>query len=167
MAVGFTGKFDQKVDGKGRVSVPARMRRIVEAGDPDWDSEKGGTVYLVFGSHLDGNVQGYTASEFDRLTTRIMKLKRNNPKRKQLQRVFLTQSIDMTVDPAGRAVLPPAVREKLEIGASGAPLLFTGMGDMFEIWVKDTYLEKIEPALEEADDEDTLMAALDDLEDDE
>ena len=36
------------------------MRRVIEGGDPTWDTEKGGPFHLVFGSHLKGYVQGYT-----------------------------------------------------------------------------------------------------------
>ena len=35
MAEAFRGEFNQKVDGKARVSIPAPFRRVLEAGDPD------------------------------------------------------------------------------------------------------------------------------------
>ncbi|MEM9123456.1 MAG: MraZ N-terminal domain-containing protein, partial [Pseudomonadota bacterium] len=34
----FRGEFDQRVDGKGRMSIPASFRRVLEQGDPNWSS---------------------------------------------------------------------------------------------------------------------------------
>jgi len=34
----FRGEAENKVDNKGRVSIPAAFRRILEEGDPDWSS---------------------------------------------------------------------------------------------------------------------------------
>ena len=36
MARRFRGEIVQKVDGKGRVSIPAAFRRVLEQGDPEW-----------------------------------------------------------------------------------------------------------------------------------
>ena len=35
----FRGESHHKVDAKGRVSIPASFRRVLEAGDPNWQSD--------------------------------------------------------------------------------------------------------------------------------
>ena len=44
----FRGESVHKVDQKGRVSVPASFRRVIEEGDPDW----GAGVNPVSYTHL-------------------------------------------------------------------------------------------------------------------
>ena len=34
----FRGEAENKVDAKGRISIPAPFRRILEEGAPDWSS---------------------------------------------------------------------------------------------------------------------------------
>jgi len=144
VAVGFAGTYHQKVDGKGRVSVPLKMRRVIEGGDPDWDTEKGGTVHLVFGSHLKGYVQGYTVAQFARLEERILSLKESNPMRDRMQRMILGKSTPLDVDKSGRTILPKEIREKLGIDDAGMDLRYVGLGDRFEVWPAPDYVERVE-----------------------
>jgi Uncharacterized protein conserved in bacteria len=141
----FFGTYHQKVDGKGRVSIPLKMRRVIESGDPDWDSEKGGTLYLVFGAHLDGFVEGYTAEEFDRLTDEIINMEEDEEgTRDRYQRLILAKAMPLDVDKSGRAILSKEIREKLGIGEGGMDLLFTGLGDRMEIWPSSDYSQTVE-----------------------
>ena len=45
----FRGEFHQKVDGKGRVSIPAGFRRVLESQDPDWQTGKRPRFVIVYG----------------------------------------------------------------------------------------------------------------------
>ncbi len=154
MPLRFTGTYHQKVDGKGRVSVPLKMRRVIEGGDADWDSEKGGVAYIVYGSHLKGFVEGYTAEEFDKLTDEIIEMPEDDEgTRDRYQRLILAKSMPIDVDKAGRTILPKEIREKLGIGDGGLELRYTGLGDRFEIWPSEEYKEAVE------EDDEAWLAA--------
>ena len=47
----FRGEFHQKVDGKGRVSIPADFRRVLESGDPSWSDGKAPEFVIVYVDH--------------------------------------------------------------------------------------------------------------------
>ena len=52
MVLSFTGEHTQKVDGKGRMSIPADFRRVLESQDPDWTDGLNPRMYLLYGDHL-------------------------------------------------------------------------------------------------------------------
>jgi len=56
----FRGEIVQKVDGKGRVSIPAPFRRVLEAGDPDWTEGLRPELILVYGGQAQKYIEGYT-----------------------------------------------------------------------------------------------------------
>ena len=134
MSLRLTGTFRQKVDAKGRVSVPVRLRRVIEAGDDEFDTDTGSLMYLVYGVHLDGYVEGYTAEAFGELTDSIIEMEEDDEgTRDRYQRMILGKSMAVDVDKAGRTVLPKEIRDKLGIDGTGMDLAFSCLGDRFEI----------------------------------
>ena len=59
MTLGFTGEHTLKVDSKGRMSVPADFRRVLEAGDPDWTTGLQVGLYVIYGDHLKDSLHVY------------------------------------------------------------------------------------------------------------
>ena len=57
MVLSFTGEHTQKVDGKGRMSIPADFRRVLESQDPDWTDGLTPRMYLLYGEHLKKELQ--------------------------------------------------------------------------------------------------------------
>ena len=147
MPLHFAGTFTQKVDVKGRFSVPAKMRRVIESGDDEFDTDSGSNMYIVYGIHLEGYVEGYTAQGFADLVQRIVDMDEDDEgTRDRYQRKIISKSVPVVVDKAGRAVLPKEIRDKLGIGEAGMDLTFSGLGDRFEIRQAEQH------AIEEEDD---------------
>ena len=137
MVQSFTGEHTLKVDGKGRMSIPADFRRVLEAGDPDWAPGLSPRMYLLYGDHLKHQLHGYTVDEFDKVVAQINALPRGSANKKKLSRLIIGQSIKLEVDKDGRTVMPIKQREKL--GLSDGELVFSGLGDHFEIWKAETF----------------------------
>ncbi len=137
MALKFTGEHTQKVDGKGRMSVPADFRRVLEAGDPDWAAGLPMKCQVVYGDHLEARLQVYSVTEYDKVMARIEAMPDADPNKDHITHLMITQSEPLTVDKDGRAVLPLKRREKL--GLTEGMLSFRGRLSHFEIWKEEDY----------------------------
>lgn len=141
----FRGESQHKVDTKGRVSIPASFRRVLEAGDPNWKSGENPELVIVYGDHRRNYLECYTMDAIDEVDAKIDALGRGTMERKMLQRLFHGQSFPTNVDETGRLVLPAKLRQK--IGLEGEAF-FIAAGDTFQIWKPETY-ETEEKAREE------------------
>lgn len=149
----FRGEGLHKVDTKGRVSIPAHFRRVLEAGDPAWTEGKVPEFVIVYGDHRRKYLECYTIDAANEVDAKIDGMPRGSKERRMLEKLFNGQSLPTTVDDTGRIVLPAKLRQK--IGLSGEAY-FIASGDTFQIWNPETY-----DAQEEADE-----AWLDDMPDD-
>ena len=141
MARMFKGSYDLKVDPKGRVSIPAPFRRIIEAADPDFDpkdkTSKDRAVFSVgYGLAGKGFLEGFSVESLAGVHADMEALKRGSPARKTLEYLYLANVQDMQIDDNGRIVLPAAWREKMGLGEDAK---FVGYGNRFEIWSPETY----------------------------
>ena len=145
----FIGESHHKVDGKGRVSIPASFRRVLEAEDPEWVEGKNPQVVLVYGDEKRNFLECFTLVAIDKIHGKIEKLRRRDPRRLALQKLYLTNAMTTSVDETGRLVLSQKLRDK--IGLKGEAF-FAGIGESFEIWHPATYDEQGE-ALPDGDDD--------------
>ena len=143
MARRFRGEFVQKLDDKGRVSVPVAFRRVIEAGDPDWPESKQANFVLVYGDERRNFFECYTIEGADAIDERIEMLDEDSDERRDLEEFFNGFSLLMSVDDSGRIVIPERQREK--IGLSG-DAYFIAYGSTFQIWRKEDYDARSRPS---------------------
>ncbi len=136
MARRFRGESHHKVDAKGRVSIPALFRRVLEAGDPDWQSGQRPQLIIVYGDQRRNYLECYTIEAIDEVDRKIDKMPRGTVERRMLERMIHGQSLPTEVDGDGRLVLPQKLREKIGLGKEA---FFIASGDTFQIWKPDTY----------------------------
>jgi MraZ protein len=134
----FRGESTQKVDSKGRVSIPATFRRVIEASDPDWVEGRPANLVIVYGDERRAFLECYTMDAIAEVDEKIGSLKRGSPKRIYLERMFNGLSVDTSVDGTGRLVLPKKVRDKIGLDGDGEAF-FIASGDTFQIWKPKTY----------------------------
>ena len=127
----FRGESLHKVDAKGRVSVPAPFRRVLEEGDPDFSRGSSPNFVIVYGGVRGDCLEGYTISSISKVDKLISKLPRFSKDREMLERFINTQSTYMQLDETGRIVLSHRLKEKIGIGDEA---IFAGMGEKFQIW---------------------------------
>lgn len=158
----FRGESQHKVDAKGRVSIPASFRRVLEASDPNWKSGENPELVIVYGDHRRNYLECYTMEAIDDVDAKIDALPRGSMERKMLQRLFHGQSHPTNVDETGRLVLPNKLREKIGLDKEA---FFIAAGDTFQIWNPETYekeeLAKTEEWLEELPEDFDPLAFLD------
>ncbi len=145
MARRFRGESDHKVDTKGRVSIPASFRRVIEACDPEWHEGLPPRIIIVYGGATRDYLEGFTIEAMNEVDDKIATHPRGSAKRKAMERLYSAQSVEVLVDDTGRIVLPTKLREKIDLDGMAQ---FVSSGDTFEIWKPEAY--------------DASIAALDD-----
>ncbi|SES14800.1 MraZ protein [Tranquillimonas rosea] len=136
MVRAFRGESVHKVDTKGRVSIPAGFRRVLEAGDPNFTEGLNPELVIVYGGETRDYLECFTMDSIAKIDAKISRLPRGSKKRKALQRLYHTHAHPTSVDETGRLVLPAKLREK--IGLNGEAF-FAGTGETFEIWSPEAY----------------------------
>ncbi len=124
------------MDSKGRVSIPASFRRVLEAGDPNWTDGLNPELVIVYGDHRRDYLECYTMEAIGEVDAKIDRLPRGSMERKMLQRLFHGQSYPTNVDDTGRLVLPAKLRQKIGLEDEA---FFIAAGDTFQIWKPETY----------------------------
>ena len=160
----FRGEAENKVDGKGRVSIPAPFRRVLEEGDPDWSDGFNPNFVLVYGRRNNKCLEGYSLKSMNDVDNLVSRLPRYSKDREILERLLNSQSIYAQVDENGRIVLPPKLRQIAKITSKA---MFVGMGEKFQIWEPDSYqedMELMEQKLSENNLEEEIYSHLDDKE---
>ncbi len=138
MAPKFRGTHHQKVDGKGRVSVPATFRRVIEQGDPAWSEGQRPNFIIVYGLKYQKRLDCFTIRAMEEIDRNIDQLPPGSRTRKRLERIYHAHSQEAQIDEDGRIILSQGLRDKLEL-IPDEKARFMGMNDHFQIWKNETY----------------------------
>ncbi|MDP0930287.1 cell division/cell wall cluster transcriptional repressor MraZ [Paracoccus onubensis] len=145
MARKFRGTESVKLDGKGRMSIPAKMRRVFDAGDPTFASSNTGRTQIVavYGPDQWNWLELYTIEAADEIDEQIDRLTRGSKERRWLEQLMNGQSTDLEIDRDGRLVLPLRLREKLGL-TDGTEAVFASHGDYVKVYHPDSPPKDIE-----------------------
>lgn len=128
----FRGNYPTRVDEKGRLKLPADVKRLVE--------EKYGTQFFI--TSTDGRVANiYPLKEWEKIEEKIAAMPSFNPaKKKFLDRVnYYGQMAEL--DAQGRLLIPQILRESAKI--SGDVVIF-GMQTYLEVTNHDEFKQNLE-----------------------
>jgi MraZ protein len=135
----FKGTYVHRIDPKGRLPVPAAIRRTL--------AEVGATRVVV--TPLDQCLAAYAPSEWTRLEEQLRQLPAFSRPVKALTRLLASRAADCELDVQGRILLPPALRAAAGLGREA---VVVGVLDRFEVWAPDpwrTFLAESERLLED------------------
>ena len=127
------------MDAKGRVSIPAAFRRVIEASDADWKEGLRPNIVIVYGDETQDWLELYTMRAIEEIDEQIEDMQRGSAERLWLEELMHGQSIETQIDDDGRLTLPQKLREK--IGLSNEAF-FISAGDYLKIWKPETYQAK-------------------------
>lgn len=159
----FRGESVHKVDQKGRVSIPAAFRRVLEEGDPDWTEGLNPNFVLIYGMPGGNCLEGYTIEGANRLDEKVSRLPSFSKTRRALERLLNTQSVYVQVDENGRIVLPQRLREQFGLETEA---YFAGMGERFQVWAPEAYkadMDDLQAWREELPEDEDPFAVLNSL----
>ena len=136
MSRSFRGESQNKIDGKGRVSVPATFRRVIEAGDPNWQAGQNPEFAIVYGDDDQNCLECYTIAGLAAIDAQIEEMEEGSDEREYLEWVYSGLSLIASVDETGRIVIPARQRDKIGLESEA---FFIAAGDKFQIWKPETY----------------------------
>ncbi len=115
------GQFDVKMDVKGRIALPVRLRdRLV--------NHDAGALVLT---HYDGCIQGYTAARWRKMERRFLGVSPFERRNRAFLLAFVAGAAEVVPDAAGRINVPPGLRR--QAGLEKHCVLLSYMGAI-EIW---------------------------------
>jgi MraZ protein len=138
--VSFSGEYPQRVDGKGRMSIPAAIRRVLDAGDPDRPVGTPPRLRLGYGQFLKNNLRIYTIKGFEALEARINAAQDGSQAMRFAAIDYLSRSEEIELDKDGRIVLP--IRHRAKMGIDEGEVQFMGLGSHCELWKSETFAVK-------------------------
>jgi MraZ protein len=122
----FKGTYRHRIDGKGRLPVPAPFRRTLAAQGVD----------RVVVTVLDQCLAAYAPADWARLETQLAALPAFNRQVKALTRLLASRAADCDLDVQGRILLPPTLRESAALAREAVVI---GALSRFEIWAPESW----------------------------
>lgn len=119
----FLSTFTNKVDRKGRCSVPSAFRAIL--------SNLGHQSFFASPSLDQPAIDCQGPDAVGRLWAQVNTLPQFAKERRSMIYATLSNGIEIPIDPDGRIILPERFRERAGIDES---VSFVGIGDAFQLW---------------------------------
>lgn len=132
------GEFECKLDAKGRMVLPAALKRQL----PHVEREG-----LVVNRGFEKHLVFYTREEWNEITKKLSSLNQFNQKNRMFVRAFTRGATELNLDSAGRVLLPKGLLDYAEIKNV---VVLACQFNKIEVWSKLGY----EELMSEGTDED-------------
>ena len=142
----FVSHYRNKVDGKGRVSVPAPFRAAIAKGGFDG--------VFCYPSLDSAAIDAGGQSLMDQISGLLEAIDPYSDGRDTLSLALFGQSDVLKLDQDGRAVLTEALRAHAGIEDQA---IFVGLGDKFQIWEPDNFQAHLSMARERVQEHKRLL----------
>jgi len=119
----FLSTYENKIDKKWRVSVPASFRSYL--------SSMGYNGVICYPSFNNPSIEGCSQSRIEKLSDAIDSLNPFEEKRDVFATSVLAESVNLQFDSEGRISLPEKLLNHAKIKQT---VLFVGQGKTFQIW---------------------------------
>ena len=126
----FLSTYENKLDKKGRVSVPASFRSHL--------SNLGYNGVVCYPSFNNQSIEAWPQDRIEKISNAIDALNPFEEKKDYFATSILSESINLQFDSEGRISLTPKLLKHAKIKNS---MLFVGQGKTFQIW-EPTLFEK-------------------------
>ena len=124
----FLSTYENKIDKKGRVSVPASFRSYL--------SNLGYNGVVCYPSFNNQSVEACSQDRIEKLSASIDSLSPFEEKRDYFATSILSESMNLQFDGEGRISLSSKLLKHAKIKNS---MLFVGQGKTFQIWESTTF----------------------------
>lgn len=139
----FRGQFKYSIDAKGRVSIPAKLRKQISSDSNDTFVMTQGVVKCI---------EVYPLDEWKVFEERLLQLNQFEPKQARFTRMLLQHASEDNLDSQSRILVP---QKLIEYAGIEKEVLILGVLKKIELWNPAIY----ENYLKQSDEEYEQMAA--------
>ncbi|MGV8877826.1 MAG: division/cell wall cluster transcriptional repressor MraZ [Sphingobacteriaceae bacterium] len=123
----FLGEFDCKLDAKGRMMIPAGLKKQL----PEAEHEG-----LVINRGFERHLVIYSRADWNKIVEDLAKLNQYEKKTRDFIRYFTRGASELTLDAANRVLLPKAL---LEYAGVGTEIVLSCQVNKIELWSREAY----------------------------
>jgi len=123
----FIGEFNCKIDAKGRVMLPAALRKQL---NPDANER------FVMNRGFEQCLVLYPKNEWEVISAEVNKLNQYVKKNREFVRYFYRGATELELDANGRLLLP---KRMLQYAGINKEVVLFAYGNRIEVWDKDKY----------------------------
>jgi MraZ protein len=145
VAAVFLGEFDHTLDGKGRLTIPAKFRDQLAPG------------LVVTRSPLDRCLLVMPQTKWEEVAAKISALPLADPRSALLRRAIFSAAEDLKPDKQGRILLSQRLREYAQIQTE---IIIAGVNTFIELWEPGLWNEKVLHQIDSGEIDGELFAAL-------
>jgi len=124
----FRGTYQHSIDAKGRLSIPARFRDVLNTSTS--------INSLIITSYYEPCLVAYPLEEYHKFESEINKLSSLNKDVRVLIRKICYGAHECEIDSHGRMLVPPILRNYAHLNKD---VLLIGVLNKFEIWDKEVF----------------------------
>ena len=126
----FVGKFNNSIDSKSRVIVPAKFRDELEG-------------RCIIAKSLDRCLTIYPLAQWEKFVEEKLEiLPAGNPQARKLKRHFYSSAAECDVDKQGRLTIPQELKEYAGIEKD---LITVGSDKTIEVWSREHWEDELDP----------------------
>jgi MraZ protein len=126
----FLGTYQNKLDAKGRVSIPAPFRSVLKRMSHAGEGSPVASLVLR-PSHQYPCIEGWTEKGFEALSAPLENYDQFSQAHEDMAMALFGEAVAMETDKEGRIVLPA---DMVTFAALGENVTFIGMSKTFQIW---------------------------------
>ena len=147
----FRGRFEIKLDPKGRLSLPPAYRQNLADQNPE---------IIVTNSRYRGKscLDVFSLGDWEKLERRIGRLSTLQPEVQAFNRFYLSGGQAAEVDAQNRILIPQSLRRYAGLESQA---VLVGLGGKFEIWSQDSWNSVYEQLTDSFEDTVSEVAKLD------
>ena len=123
----FNSEYDCKLDAKGRLALPAKVKAAL----PEMAGNE-----LVLRRGFEPCLVLYPMMEYKKIYGRVKSLSEFNEEYRKFQRSFFRGNVDVELDGAGRLLIP---KRMMEFANLEKEVVLVGLGNRLEIWNPGQY----------------------------
>lgn len=124
----FYGTETHSIDHKGRLSIPAPMRRSAGRGK--------GKAEFILVAGFEGCIALYSLEDWKHVEDRLRRIPMGDRRGRAFARALLLDASRVTVDAQGRITIPPSLQRRAGLGKDA---VLHGQVDRIEIWEPERF----------------------------